>query len=915
MSMPSRARVVFALCTVILLISAGAPQAATKDGAPSPADCALLDDPETRALMDGLLLKLLIACDRTDELGQVRQSPAEPLGPGGDAGPDVPVNDPGGDSGSSTTQSETSMALNEDTGTICAGYNDSYHGSGGDGFTGFSRSVDNGATFTDQGALGTGSGGDPAIVWRRADGHFYFAALHSNGLGLWKSTDDCQSFQWVGNPHTGFSDDKELMAVDNTPSSPYYGRLYIAFTNFSSDGRIWALSSADAGVTWTGGLPISATDNVQGAWPVVAPNGDVWVAWVKFTGSTVTMEVARSTDGGASYQTVTSPASGVLRPQNSAATANCFRAALNGNIRYLPSPQIAVGADGVLHIVYSYSPGGGDDCDVFYRRSADQGATWGPEVRLHDDTTTTDQFFPTLSVGASNVVSATWYDRRLDPNNLLVDHFQAFSFDGGLTWQPSERLSDVSTPIYLDPNLATCYHGDYDTHVQTETHAVTQWADDRNMMNGHNDPDVFSDPVPVSTDYLLTADPGVVDVCSPNDGVAVIDVLQFLGFTEPVSLAATGVPSGAVTSFVPNPVTPPGTSQLTVGNTAAAAPGSSEITVTGTSTPGGAVHDTSFRFNLYDAAPGGLDPVAPANGAINQPQRPDFAWTAAAQAGSYRLQVATDDSFATVVLDAADLTEAAFTPDVDLASNTTHFWRVRAANTCGDGAWSAVSTFNTAALPGDCATGTAPAIHYTEDFESGATGWTSSAASGSNTWALTGGISGTHSGAFVYHVDDVGSVSDQRLVSPPIALPAGGSNLTVQFWTYQNLEDNGAECWDAGILEVSTDGGSSWSQLQDAVMLTDPYDGIISSGSSSPLATLPGWCGSPQPWLKSVVDMDAYAGQLVQLRFRLGTDIAVSRPGWDIDDVFVQTCEPDEPPMFSDGFESGDSSAWSATHS
>ncbi len=913
-SAPTGVPLVLTVMMVASLGSAAADPAPLKTAGdrPLPADCALLDDPEKRALMDGLLFKLLVACDRTDELGQVRQSPSESvLGPG-DAGSDVPVNDPGGDAGSPTTQSETSMALNEDTGTICAGYNDSYHHfASGAGFTGFSRSVDGGASFTDQGALGVGSGGDPSLVWRRADGHFYFAALHTNGLGLWKSTDDCQSFQWVGNAHVGFSDDKELMAVDNNPSSPYFGRLYMVFTNFSADGRIWALSSSDAGVSWTGGIPISATDNVQGAWPVVAPNGDVWVAWVKFAGAAVTMEVARSTDGGAGYSTVTSPAAAKARPQNSVATGNCGRAALNGNIRYLPSPQIAVGADGVLHIVYSYSPGSGDDCDVYYRRSADQGASWGPEIRLHDDATTSDQFFPTLSVGASNVVSATWYDRRLDPSNLLVDHFQAFSFDGGLTWQPSQRLSDVSTPIYLDPSLATCYHGDYDTHIQTTTHAVTQWADDRNLLGGHNDPDVFSEPVPVSTDFLLTADPAVIDVCSPDDGAASIEVLQFLGFSEPVTLTASGVPAGAVASFMPNPVALPGVSQMTIGNTAAATPGSFEITVTGTSSPSSAVHDTGVRLDLYDAAPGGVDLVAPVNGAVDQPLRPELSWSAATQAGTYRLQVATDDSFTSVVLDVAGLADVVWAPDVDLASNTPHFWRVLADNGCGAGAWSAPFTFVTAALPGDCGMGTVPAVHYLENFETGAAGWSSSAAVGSNTWQLGGGIAGTHSGAFVYHVDDVDEVSDQRLVSPPIALPAGGSDLTLQYWTYQQLEDNGGQCWDAGIVEISTDGGSSWTQLEDAVLLTEPYDGIISSGSSNPLATLPGWCGAPQPWVESVVDMAAFVGQTVRLRFRLGTDVAVGRPGWDIDDVSIQTCVPDEPPLFADGFESGDTSAWS----
>jgi hypothetical protein len=350
---------------------------------------------------------------------------------------------------------------------------------------------------------------------------------------------------------------------------------------------------------------------------------------------------------------------------------------------------------------------------------------------------------------------------------------------------------------------------------------------------------------------------------------------------------------------------------MTVSGTGGTTPGSSEITITGISTPSAFEHDTSVRLEIYGAAPGAFDPMAPIDGATNVDLRPAFSWTAAAEAASYRLQVATDAAFSTVVLDIEGLTETSIVPDTDLASNTQHFWRVLAVNTCGSSGWTPTFTFSTEALPGDCATGTSPVGHYFEDFESGAIGWTHSAASGSDTWVLNGGISGTHSGSFVYHVDDVGSISDQRLMSPAITLPSSGSNLTLQFWNYQHLEDNGAQCWDAGILEISDDDGASWTQLLDAVLLTDPYDGTISSGSSNPLATLPGWCGSPQPWLKSVVDLDAYAGETVRFRFRIGTDVAVSEPGWDIDDVSIQTCEVDGVPIFLDGFESGSTAAWS----
>jgi hypothetical protein len=44
-------------------------------------------------------------------------------------------------------------------------------------------------------------------------------------------------------------------------------------------------------------------------------------------------------------------------------------------------------------------------------------------------------------------------------------------------------------------------------------------------------------------------------------------------------------------------------------------------------------------------------------------------------------------------------------------------------------------------------------------------------------------------------------------------------------------------------------------------------------------------------WKKAVVDIDAYAGQTARFRFRLGSDTSVSREGWYVDDVLVQSCD------------------------
>jgi len=904
---------VLLMLPTVSLWGAEAPAAAAAPKAKALPDfCALLDDPEKRALMDGLLLKLAVECNRTDLLGQVRQEPAETIA--GEVGTDVRVNDPSGDTSGWSTQSETSLAINETTGTICSAYNDSGLGAS-DIYTGFSRSTDGGATFTDRGGLTSGSYGDPSMVWRKSDGYFYLATLGSSSLRVYRSTDDCMTFTQAGSMGAGGGDDKEIMTVDNNPASPYYGRLYVLWTDFGSGQQIKSTYSNNGGASWSTPVVLSSSSGVQGAWPAVAPNGTVYGAWAAglFTG-TMSIEVKKSTDGGATWAAALSPAAGKVEPRDATATGICGRPSLRGNIRYLPSPQVAVGSDNSVHIVYTYDPDGyntGDVVNTYYRRSTDAGATWEAEVLVNDDGTTRDQFFPSLSVGAGNIVSVAWYDRRLDPSNLNLDYYQRFSFDGGTTWEPSVRVSDVSTPVYLDPNLATCYHSDYDTQVQGALSALLQWSDDRAMQFGHNDPDVYVDQQPVSNDFLLAASPRRQSVCAPADAVYGIDVLQFQGFIEPVTLSATGVPAGVTTGFSANPVTPPGNSLLTVGVPSDLPFGSYTIGVSGTSSPSSAVHTTEVTVDVFHQAAGALTLSTPANGALNQPLRPSFTWTASIQAATYGLQVATDAGFTNVVLDAPGLTTTSYTPTIDLNSNTHYYWRVQAYNICGASGWAASFDFYTEALPGDCGTGTVPEIAFTDDFELGAGLWTHSGSG--DTWALWG--TQVHSGSAAFHANGTASVTDQRLVSPSIVLPATAPGLTMMFWNRQQIEAAGpGACYDGAIVEVSTDGGSTWSQLPTEVMETDPYDGIVSGSFSNPLAGLNAWCNVPvQDWLRSVVDISAYAAQTVQFRFRLGTDSSVGYEGWSIDDVVVQACVAGETPMFGDGFETGDTSAWSYT--
>ncbi len=116
--------------------------------------------------------------------------------------------------------------------------------------------------------------------------------------------------------------------------------------------------------------------------------------------------------------------------------------------------------------------------------------------------------------------------------------------------------------------------------------------------------------------------------------------------------------------------------------------------------------------------------------------------------------------------------------------------------------------------------------------------------------------------------------------------------MVLKFWHTPNLEPNGATaCYDGGVLEVSTDGGSTWTYVPNANLLVGPYRaGAVSGSFGNPLAGQNAWCGTTS-YFQTIADVSAYAGQTVQFRMRLGTDSSQSATGWDVDDVVVQSCE------------------------
>ena len=119
------------------------------------------------------------------------------------------------------------------------------------------------------------------------------------------------------------------------------------------------------------------------------------------------------------------------------------------------------------------------------------------------------------------------------------------------------------------------------------------------------------------------------------------------------------------------------------------------------------------------------------------------------------------------------------------------------------------------------------------------------------------------------------------LVTPALTLTADETS-TLSFWTLWDIEQG----WDGGVVEISTDDGSNWTRLTPA----GGYPGTITSGGSL--------CGIAQgsgaftgenqfTWTQKQVDLAAYAGQQVKLRWLYRTDTAQTGEGWFVDDVAI----------------------------
>ena len=150
--------------------------------------------------------------------------------------------------------------------------------------------------------------------------------------------------------------------------------------------------------------------------------------------------------------------------------------------------------------------------------------------------------------------------------------------------------------------------------------------------------------------------------------------------------------------------------------------------------------------------------------------------------------------------------------------------------------------------------GTSPPT-FSDDMENGDGNWTAD-----SPWAITTERANSPTHAWSDSLGgDYSNYTDASLVLNTSFDLTTINNPTLSFWTWLDLETS----YDRGRMEVSTDGGTSWTEIT--------Y-----------------YTGHDMTWKKKVVSLANYSTETdLRIRFRLTTDSSVTNDGWYIDDVQI----------------------------
>ncbi len=338
---------------------------------------------------------------------------------------------------------------------------------GGSSDIGFATSADKGVTWTngflpgitiyEKGTFSAAS--DPVVAFDAAHSTWIISSLTIANVDQVAVSRSPDGLNW-DNPimvSATPNSDKNWIACDNTPASPFFGHCYLEWDDPSTGNLIWMSTSTDGGLTWAAARNTADLAAGIGGQPVVQPNGTVIVPIENDTGAA---QVAfTSTDGGTSWSAAATISS----------ITDHFVA---GNLRTSALPSAAIDAAGKVYAIWQ-------DCrfrtacssnDLVLSTSTD-GIKWTTPARIPIDplTSTVDHFIPGLAVepatsGSTAHLALTYYfysSANCDASTCALYTGFISSPDGGKTWTTPTTLAGPMSLTWLPNTFAGLMVGDY----------------------------------------------------------------------------------------------------------------------------------------------------------------------------------------------------------------------------------------------------------------------------------------------------------------------------------------------------------------------------------------------------------------------------------------------------------------------
>jgi len=225
--------------------------------------------------------------------------------------------------------------------------------------------------------------------------------------------------------------DKQWLACDNGVASPFRGRCYLAYNDWTRRGMSLQ-TSTDGGLTWSEPVTMPWAPFLLGHFPVVQPNGTL-VILTRFGTNERSLVAIRSRDGGATLE-----APVTIAPMRSTAPGH----------RAPDIPSADVDASGRVWVAWHgcTARAACNGNDVLVSSSAD-GVAWTAPVRA---TTGRHASIPAIAAGPGGRVGVVYYVVRRGG----IDAEFAESRNGGRSWGAPVRLNTLRMPILWLPDTS-----------------------------------------------------------------------------------------------------------------------------------------------------------------------------------------------------------------------------------------------------------------------------------------------------------------------------------------------------------------------------------------------------------------------------------------------------------------------------